>query len=342
MAHLFTNHDKYHMHKTLGLLAFCNFILRFYYAIVYGTSFPSFESKVFSCSCVLIHALLPIASLTIPLPEKRNFASPMIWKEFQLHSILFSCRHVLFTIITLLELWPTQSRAFYRDTGDAGGTKGEKGIAIMLESVIKYLMIIGVIKVAAVITEKYGDKELRTTNAMPYPVYLTEYEKTRIKCEYAKKQFGATIFAVFSGELASSLNFAPLYAIQSAPFMMTLIRKGKCETVHYHRVYSATLLYPKYLYHIILRGFYSQFADFVICYLYIFSYTTRIKYNWNNMKMWAIAVPAVVLTLNVIPDIEKRIIIDNTITSFLRYFCSIYSVYTEIMRDYYVYKPLTR
>ena len=330
MAHLFTNHDKYHIHKTLGLLAFCNFILRFYYAIAYGTSFPSFESKVFSGSCVLIHALLPIASLTIPLPEKRNFSGPMIWKEFQLHSILFSCRHVLLTLITLLELWPTQSRAF------------SKGIAIMLESVIKYLMIIGFIKVAAVITEKYGDKEVRTTNAMPYPGYLTEYEKTRIKCEYAKKQFGATIFAVFSGDLASSLNFAPLYAIQSAPFMMTLIRKGKCETVHYHRVYSAMLLYPKYLYHIILRGFYSQFADFIICYLYIFSYTTRIKYNWNNMKMWAITVPVVILALNVIPDIEKRIIVDNTITSFLRYYCSIYSVYKEAMRDYYAYKPLTR
>ena len=330
MAHLFTNHDKYHIHKTLGLLAFCNFILRFYYAIAYGTSFPSFESKVFSGSCVLIHALLPIASLTIPLPEKRNFSGPMIWKEFQLHSILFSCRHVLLTLITLLELWPTQSRAF------------SKGIAIMLESVIKYLMIIGFIKVAAVITEKYGDKEVRTTNAMPYPGYLTEYEKTRIKCEYAKKQFGATIFAVFSGELASSLNFAPLYAIQSAPFMMTLIRKGKCETVHYHRVYSAMLLYPKYLYHIILRGFYSQFADFIICYLYIFSYTTRIKYNWNNMKMWAITVPVVVLALNIIPDIEKRIIVDNIITSFLRYFCSIYLIYNEIINDYYTYKPLTR
>ena len=339
MANLFTNHDKYHIHKTLGLLAFCNFILRFYYAIAYRTSFPSFESKVFSCSCVLIHALLPIASLTIPLPDKRNFSGPMIWKEFQLHSILFSCRHVLLTVITLLELWPTQSRAF---SGISGWTKGGKGIAIMSECFMKYLIIIGVIKVAAVITEKYGDKETRTTNAMPYPGYLTEYERTRIKCEYAKKQFGATIFAVFSGELASSLNFAPLYAIQSAPFMMTLVRKGKCETVHYHRVYSATLLYPLYLYHIILRGLSSQFADFVICYIYIFSYTMRIKYNWNNMKMWAIAVPVVVLALNVIPDIEKRIIVDNIITSFLRYFCSIYLIYNEIINDYYIYKPLTR
>ena len=339
MARLFTNHDKYHIHKTLGLLAFCNFLLRFYYAIAYGTSFPSFESKAFSCSCVLIHGLLPIASLTIPLPDKRNFAGPMIWKEFQLHSILFSCRHVLLTLITLLELWPTQSLEF---SGISGGTKCRKEIAIMSECVIKYLIIIGVIKVAAVITEKYGDKEVRTTNAMPYPGYLTEYEKTRIKCEYAKKQFGATIFAVFSGELASSLNFAPLYAIQSAPFMMTLVRKGKCETVHYHRVYSATLLYPLYLYHVILRGFYSQFADFVICYIYIFSYTMRIKYSWNNIKMWAIAVPVIVLALNIIPDIEKKIIVDNIITSFLRYFCSIYLIYNEIISDYCTYKPLTR
>jgi hypothetical protein len=335
MAYLFTNHDKYHLHKTLGLLAFCNFILRFYYAIIYGTSFPTFESKVFSCSCVLIHALLPIASLSIRLPEKRNFSSPMIWKEFQLHSILFSCRHVLFTIITLLELWPTQIPAY------SSGTR-YRARALLCECIIKYLVIIGFIKGAAVITEKYGDKEKRTTNAMPYPLYLTEYEKTRIKYEYAKKQFGATILAVFSGELASSLNFAPLYAIQSAPFMMTLVRKGKCEMLDYHRVYSATLLYPLYLYHVILRGFCSQFADFVISYLYTFSYTMRIKYNWHNMKMWAIVIPAAVIALNIIPDIEKRIIAENNFTNFLRYFCSIYLIYKEILCDYYIYKPFAR
>jgi hypothetical protein len=329
MAHLFTNHDKYHLHKTLGLLAVINFILRFYYAIVYGTSFPAFESKIFSCSSVLVHALLPIVSLTIPLPEKRNFASPMIWKEFRLHSILFSCRHVLFTIITLLELWPTQSYGVI--------TIQQRRYAIIFESIIKYLIIIGCIKVASIITDKYGDKEKRTTNAMPYPEQLTEYEIAKIKQEYAKKQFGATIMAVFSGELAASLNFAPLYAIQSAPFMMTLIRKGKCETIHYHRVYSITLIYPLYLYHVILRGFYSQFADFAICYLYIFAYTTRIKYKWDNMKMWALVVPLVVFSLIEIPYIEKNIIVDNSITSFIRYYCSIYLIYKEIISDYYVY-----
>lgn len=167
----------------------------------------------------------------------------MIWREFQLHSILFSCRHVFLTIITLLELWPTNL------------IKDYKKLALLSECIIKYLIIIGFIKVAAIITEKYGDKNKRTTNAMPYPENMKEYQIEKIKYEYAKKQFGATILAVFSGELGSSLNFAPLYAIQSAPFMMTLVRKGKCDTIHYHRIYSATLLYPLYLYHVILRGF---------------------------------------------------------------------------------------
>ena len=330
MAHLFTNHDKYHIHKTLGFLAVANFILRFYYAIIYGTSFPPFETKVFSCSSVLIHALLPIASLSIPLPEKRNFTSPMIWKEFRLHSILFSCRHSILTIITLLELWPTQLEIF----------KNYKLYALFSESILKYIAIISCIKIASIITAKYGDTEKRTTNAMPYPEHVTEYEIEKIKYEYAKKQFGATIMAVFSGELSASLNFAPLYAIQSAPFMMTLVRKGKCNSSHYHMVYSLTLIYPLYLYHVTLRKFYSQFADFAICYLYIFAYSMRIKGGWDNKKLWAIVVPGVVFSLKILPDIESRLIVENNITTFLRYLCSFYLMQNEVYYDYRTYRPL--
>ena len=330
MAHLFTNHDKYHIHKTLGFLAVANFILRFYYAIIYGTSFPPFETKVFSCSSVLIHALLPIASLSIPLPEKRNFTSPMIWKEFRLHSILFSCRHSILTIITLLELWPTQLEIF----------KNYKLYALFSESILKYIAIISCIKIASIITAKYGDTEKRTTNAMPYPEHVTEYEIQKIKYEYAKKQFGATIMAVFSGELSASLNFAPLYAIQSAPFMMTLVRKGKCNSSHYHMVYSLTLIYPLYLYHVTLRKFYSQFADFAICYLYIFAYSMRIKGGLDNKKIWAIVVPGVVFSLKILPDIESRLIVENNITTFLRYLCSFYLMQNEVYYDYRTYRPL--
>ena len=73
-------------------------------------------------------------------------------------------------------------------------------------------------------------------------------------------------------------------------------------------------------------------------YLYIFSYTMRIKYNWSNMKIWAIVVPLVVSSLIVIPDIEKNLIIDNNITNFIRYYCSIYLIYKEVISDYYIYR----
>ena len=108
MAHLFTRHDPFHLHKTFGLFALLNFLLRFYYVVRFGTSFPATESKSFACASVFIHAMLPAVSLFLPLPSKRNFASPMIWPEFRLHSVLFSSRHVMSTLVTLLELWPTQ------------------------------------------------------------------------------------------------------------------------------------------------------------------------------------------------------------------------------------------
>ena len=146
--------------------------------------------------------------------------------------------------------------------------------------------------------------------------------------------------AVFSGELSASLNFAPLYAIQSAPFMMTLVRKGKCNSAHYHMVYSLTLIYPLYLYHVTLRKFYSQFADFAICYLYIFAYSMRIKGGWDNKKIWAIVVPGVVFSLKILPDIESRLIVENNITTFLRYFCSFYLIQNEVYYDYRTYRPL--
>ena len=334
MAHLFTNHDKFNIHKTFGIIALANFLLRFYYAIIYRNSFPNFEHKIISCSLVFVHALLPFTSLRLPLPEKRNFNSPMIWKEFRLHSVLFSCRHVLFTLFTILKLWPTQNSYLLE--------KKYKIYILITESIIKYLLIIGCINLANIITKKYGDNEKRTTNSMPYPHNLTDVEVQKIKLEYSKKQFGATILAIFPGDIGATLNFAPLYAIQTAAFMMTLVRKGKCQTIHYHIVYSLMLLYPLYLYHIIVRAFYSQFADLIIYKLYIFIYKARIYNNWENYKIWAIVVPMVIFSLVELPELENKYICENTFTIFIRYFCSIYLIVNEIISDYNIYKPFMR
>ena len=66
----------------------------------------------------------------------------------------------------------------------------------------------------------------------------------------------------------------------------------------------------------------------------------RIKQGWDNKKIWAIVVPGVVFSLNILPNIEYRLIIENNITFFIRYLCSIYLIYNEFIYDYRTYRPL--
>lgn len=330
MAHLFTRHDPFHLHKTLGLLALLNFILRIYYAIRYGNSFPDFESKRWACACVLIHAALPLTSLALPLPTKRNFSSPMIWPEFRLHSILFACRHVICTVISILELWPTQIL----------GTRS--AAPVLAECGMKVLIVLAFVYIARMITDRYGDKEHRTTNAMPYPHDLSEDECNRIKFEYAKKQFGATLMATFPGHLAATFNFAPLYAIQSAPFMMTLVRKGKCNARAYHCVYAATLLYPLYMYHVIIRRGSTYPVDFVIGCLYMASFRLRIRRRWSNEAMWAIIVPLVILAWTYLPGLEAGWIAPSILSDTVSRLLWIIMMGRELVWDASVYGPLCR
>jgi len=297
MAHLITRHDPYHVHKTLGMLSLLNFLLRIYYAVRYGTSFPPFESKTFACGCTLIHAALPLSSMFLPLPAKRNFNLPMIWLEFRLHSILFSCRHVVCTVVTILELWPTQ--AF-------GQTAGP----MMAECVLKAGIVLSVVKFAHIITETHGSREQRTTNAMPYPENVSLEEQVAIKREYTKKQFGATMMAVFPGStaFAATFAFAPLYAIQAAPFMMTLVRKGKCGSLAYHCVYATCLTYPVCLYHVFVRRGNFFFVDVAIGAVYMLTYNLRIHRRWTNEILWSVIVPLVVTVWIYIPQLEEALV----------------------------------
>ena len=72
---------------------------------------------------------------------------------------------------------------------------------------------------------------------MPYPEGTTEQAKRGIKWQYAKAQFAATML-LFTED--ATLNWFPLVPIQAAPFLMTLVRKGKVTSPSYHRIYAFT------------------------------------------------------------------------------------------------------
>lgn len=217
MAPLFTKHDPYNVHKTLGALVLAHTLYRVFLTLRHGTAFPIEEPLWRSSLGVLLHGLLSWSSLLLPLPQHRNYSSPMMWPEFRYHSITFATRHVCCTLLTLAGAWPSN---------------------VFLEALAKCCVIYGVVKVVGWITDTYGDRERRTTNAMVYPKEMTEEQREAVKAEYAKSQFAATAISVLPDATLSWMSVIP---IQAAPLLMTLVRKGKISTFTYHRVYSFTL-----------------------------------------------------------------------------------------------------
>jgi len=180
---------------------------------------------------VLVHAALPLVSLILPLPAKRNFSSPMIWPEFRLHSVAFASRHVAGTVFWLIARRDREQGKTW--DGLVSMTRGQ--ILTML------LMIHATMIIATAITRAVGDLKARTTNAMPYDKYVPDLQRKRAKKLYAFAQFQAAAF-LFMGD--PTIAFIPLTGIQSAPFLMTLVRKGKCSAATYHCVYTWSLILP--------------------------------------------------------------------------------------------------
>merc|ERR1712032_1483230 len=89
---------------------------------------------------------------------------------------------------------------------------------------------------AALVTKLMGDQ--RTIKFTPYPASYTDDEKVRIRSRYSCAQFGATAGIFFSDP---TLSWSGLSGIQSAPFLMTLIRKGKISSHWFHRWYAFSL-----------------------------------------------------------------------------------------------------
>ena len=217
MAHLFTHHDPFHMHKCLGLFVLLHFVYRAWCVFVTGTAFPPSEPRAWSSLCLVLQACLSWSSLLLPLPSKRNFCSPMIWPEFRLHSITFATRHVLCTLLTLHDAWPS---------------------GVWCGAAAKLCVLLCTSCVAGRITAACGDRARRTTNAMPYPASFTDASRDRIKLQYVHAQFAATHGCTLAD---ATLNWVPLLAIQLSPFLMTLVRKGKITSFTYHRVYALCL-----------------------------------------------------------------------------------------------------
>ena len=274
MAKLLTHHDPLHLHAMLGGLTLLHFIYRWALVFATGSSFSPGEPFGLSMASVALHIALPTVSLLLPLPAKRNFAAPMIWPEFRLHSLLFSSRHALACIASLAfgsTIAPASSTSFMAALSSVGCGMVLNHATLLLATGATFLV---------------GDRERRTTNAMPYPASVPAPEVAHTRHMYR----GAQLFAgglLHAGD--ATLSFLPLLAIQIAPFMMTLVRKGRASPAAMHCVYAwalwlnllglgAVLVHHPEKQHLILRGIL----------IYVAVAFARIDRGWPKHVAWTL------------------------------------------------------
>lgn len=251
------------------MLALAHFLARFLLFFLYMED--SFTPTFLSVLTLAIHVLLHATSFQFDLPNRRLESKPMIWNEFRAHNMIFAYRHIC---ATLLGIWLPDF--WWKHPG-------------ILSIALKVGLLCAVCKIADVATEKLGNEEKRTTNAMPYPTKTAENVEQMAKWFYAKSQFAATSLAAFGPPF---LAFGPILAIEAASFLMTLVRKGIIDSVHYHSIYTFTLFImgPAMLVAMHFPDPLVKEAVFrAMCACYI-SVELRMNYGFNKYLAWILAV----------------------------------------------------
>ena len=163
----------------------------------------------------MVHLTLSLSSFIFSVPVYRFHSKAIIWRELQLHNIIFTSRSVCMMYHTLffkeLNPWYYYSR-----------------LAIVL--IHHYL--------ADVVTEKYQHKDKTTTRDIPYDTKSTLIPYLNKKY-YAVSQLLATCGILLSSSYDT--GFGIMFPIQFSTFLMTLVRKNIISNNSWHILYALSL-----------------------------------------------------------------------------------------------------
>jgi hypothetical protein len=130
-------------------------------------------------------------------------------------------------------------------------------------------------------THKYKiqNKSGSTMRNMPFSDNLSPIDQEKISKMQSMNQIGATLFMF--GNLESC--FSPLFAIQLAALLMTLVRKGIITSNMWHLVYNISLWINIFVYYTLSPKFIVEiFVNF-----YVFKFL-RIQQGRNKYLVWSI------------------------------------------------------
>lgn len=212
---LFTHHDYFHIHKILGFGCLFNYSYRFYLKAVYDDmNLDNGFNKIIP----LIHLGLSLSSFIFKVPIQRFINKTIIWKELQLHNIIFTSRSVFIIYHSI----------FFKNI-----------------NVYYYLTKLGIILshhyLADLVSNKYINNDLTTTRDITYD------NKNEILIKLNRKFYAISQLIATSGLLLatkSDFGFMIMFPIQLSTFLMTLVRKGLISNNSWHLYYSLSLILP--------------------------------------------------------------------------------------------------
>ena len=274
---LFTHHDKYHFHKVLGFGCLFNFFLRIYWLLANGSMYIYADARHSSVSLLIpvAHLTLSLSSLIFQVPQTRLNSKIIIWKELQLHNMVFTSRSAMIMIYSIVCIRNNidMSYEYY-----------------YIYQIGKFALIIAHHLLADYITAKYNTNDKTTTRDINWE-NIPDNVKRGLKQYYAICQ----ILAINSLILADNdktgygvieAAFLVMFPIQLSTFLMTLVRKSIITNIHWHIFYTLSLVSPFFLIINTLRkdgdGEYKNKLEIAKVYLPVLYIVFRLQYNFNK------------------------------------------------------------
>jgi hypothetical protein len=222
---LVTNEDPYHLHKTLGLLSLINLLYRYMYILpLMGTlGYETISNN--NTVTVAVHTLLPTSSLIFKVLTYRLAKKPLIiYKEYQLHTILFTLRSVL--------PYTYDCIAYHA---------GYRRINVLMSETpyIPFLAIMSIHMMADIVTRYHGTSGMTTIRCSNKSTKLYQLILRRTFSFYQFLAIGTMLAAKPTN--VSNLGFNALLGIQSSAFLMTLARKNLISSYTYLSLYLSFL-----------------------------------------------------------------------------------------------------
>lgn len=215
---LATKEDSSHIHKILGGIVLLNYGYRYLHYIMYGNM--NFKTNI-DLYILFLHGILSISSLIFHISHVRNPQQPMIYPEYRMHSILFALRSVLCCLVHYYDY-------HYKNI-----------IVICALTLVSADMI--TMHYNPYYDPFYNKKNLpgngKTMRNMPFDKSVSSEDRQLITYMHSYHQIGATLYMFGNIDMA----FSPMFAIQLAAFLMTLVRKGIINGKVWHSVYSLSL-----------------------------------------------------------------------------------------------------